>query len=261
MLQKSFKSVVQRHFVKGRLFSLVNDFLKSIDEEKQAQRDLLKSFAQVREITAPLRQSKENQNVVLKRRKQRSNIPLLDQIKQTRQNNGRNSERNTNIRVFNTESETSSELKIDLSARRKETTDSDTNKLNPERQKDNKFLTDATFPKNDQGNALTKRRRSISSTPGFFEKISVMKYFMNGNNIREIDKLVLESLDENTESTISFGQKKTKEKTKQVKCKIDHAKNIHNPNKQYDVIVEVEPLSESDRDEDKITIINGKKIL
>lgn len=47
----SFKSLVQKHFVRNRVFGLVNDLLKTIEDEKKAQSDLIESFRQARLTT------------------------------------------------------------------------------------------------------------------------------------------------------------------------------------------------------------------
>ncbi|KAH3839702.1 uncharacterized protein LOC127877802 [Dreissena polymorpha] len=78
-----FRNIVQKHFVKSRLYYLVGDFLSSVEDEKQASLDLLDTFQKARkstrdviEATVDVKEARRK----LKRRRKASNISLADRI-------------------------------------------------------------------------------------------------------------------------------------------------------------------------------------
>ncbi|KAL4229977.1 hypothetical protein ACF0H5_010366 [Mactra antiquata] len=265
--QTSFKDVVKRHFVKPKLYSLVHDLLKSIDEEKQAQLDLLKSFEQAREVTAPIRRASVDNQKIPKRRRQHQGASLLDQIEGKRRDKERSIELSQHDLECVTESDAQSVCEIKLGynrLRRREQREKEVIKdidilLNSDSDVIDETI-DADIANNNdkqiekkQKSGSFKRRRSLSFLPGFLEKCCALKYFMKGNNIFEVDKLVLESMEENSYKPRDRPWRQKRSKKKKKSRKND---KIVQTNDKDCVIVEVESQSDSDRDEDQIAIIN-----
>ncbi|WAQ99191.1 hypothetical protein MAR_023564 [Mya arenaria] len=96
---RTFKSVVKRHFLKDKLFTLVSDLLGSIEEEKRAQIDLLESFHSAIETTSTVKAYAKNGftdpipkdsvkrvSFTPRRRRRQSDASLVDRIFESRRN-------------------------------------------------------------------------------------------------------------------------------------------------------------------------------
>jgi hypothetical protein len=214
--KKTFKSVVQRHFVKkDKLFVLVHDLLKSIDDEKQAQEDLLTSFRIAREITEPIRrQSVASIPHRVRRRKRRDDTPLLERIQQTRRQSLQPLE---DIAIYDKNVAAVGELKVKAN----ESDDNDivnnnnkgdktsetliTNSMKPPSATDRDFtagsnkrvndsaINDSVSSDTDSTSSKT-RQRAKSSPAGEREKISASYQINKEGNTREVDRLVLDSV-------------------------------------------------------------------
>ena len=86
---RTFKTLVQKHFTRDRVFTLVTDLLRSIDDEKKAQDDLIDSFREARLTThvapstskSPASTPKAKGLIYQPRRRRRySDVPLIDRI-------------------------------------------------------------------------------------------------------------------------------------------------------------------------------------
>ncbi|XP_045205782.2 hybrid signal transduction histidine kinase M-like [Mercenaria mercenaria] len=273
--KKTFKSVVQRHFVKDKLFFLVHDLLKSIDDEKQAQEDLIASFRTAREVTEPIRrQSIASASHHIKRRKRRDDKPLLERIKQTRRESLQPLE---DIEIYNKNAAAVGELKLKANELDNE---GDNDRVKLDRIEEERVISPMKPPSaseknnvkvdNEQVNGNEKfescssdtdsassksRQRPKSSPASETEKLSAIYQLNKDENTSEVDQLVLDSVlreseKVDTEDTKHF-EKKTTDKTED-----DRTLEVED-SESADLTVEVESNADSDEDETNIRVIGS----
>lgn len=236
--------------------------MKSADEERQAQEELIASFQTAREVTGPIRrQALSAASHRTKRRRKRADTPLIERIEQTRKESREPLE---GIEIYNKNASAVGHMKISASEESKyehlieipdeSKHDSVKNKMKPNRfteaaETENDTKTDSMNCKEnvdlEENDQPRTRRRSKSVPAGETEKLSVIYELHRDENTSEVDKLILDSLlhdNDNFETQDSRQVENNMERENHDTAKKDDESSS-------DVTVAVESNTESDEDE------------
>ena len=273
-----FQQAVRRHLGKDRLFHLVTTLLKSIEEERKAQNDLILSFETARniKIDIPSHDRKINESRQ-KRRRKKLEVSLADRIDAKRNNKAHdsNAEGHNNVRqnTFTPEAEklvkesNNEEIvgQLEVKATNIETTsDSISGELksplgsneNHSALKNSNELTLTTSIESDNSDGRTvdsnpdvdqkytitgQKHRSIHRNAFTEEKANVVEHFRNTDENFDLDKLVLESVLESTCMGANREDENNNDKTKdQREDKDDNEKRTDRSIYKFQHVVEVD---------------------
>lgn len=256
----SFKSVVQKHFVKEKLFNLVTDLLQSIEDEKQAQKDLIESFKTAREVTGPIReQSAHCSSRRLKRRRKRSDSSLLERITQHRIASNVNLE---DVHIYNKERAKVGEMKV--SSKQEDANSQNDGDSWTEREQntteDGSLENGESHEHKDKHMNLSEKMFRCRSLPvGETEKLMAVYQLGRDKNKDEIDHLVLDLVLKNNvngEDT-SKDREDEDQQRKRKMAEREEKKREWETNDKYKETVEVESSCESDEDEGKVKVVGS----
>lgn len=203
--------MVRRHFVKDKLFFLLHDLLKSIEDERRAHADLIASFQTAREITGPIRRKNlASVSNPVTRRKRRSDVPLLERIEQNRMEARIQLE---DVTIYSKELATVGQMKISAKTvdeieneNSNESVDKHDNTVQimktvmlqdtekEDHQIYNVTTMDNVSERGQDKDALAKRQRSKSLPAGDNEKLFAAYQLNRDERTTEIDQLVLNSI-------------------------------------------------------------------
>ena len=253
---------------------MVHDLLKSIDDEKQAQEDLLTSFRIAREITEPIR----NQSVAsssshrVKRRRRRDDKPLLERIQQTRRESIQplediviydknvaavgelkvKADENVEDEIINNDGDQNKEKLINSAMKPPSVTERGNGSESIERVKENNI--NDSFSSDTDSSAPKTRQRAKSSSAGEQEKISA-SYQLNKDK-REVDQLVLDSVlrenDAIEAETLKYIKESKTNNTEQVNEPKYKTVKTEDSSECSELTVEVETDSDSSQEEANI---------